>query len=82
MYRDSIYCVVVPGDSLITPRIFSYVQAGCVPLFPFAADYLRYILPLPHSIAWEDLASLSTCASSPTGAATAAQPTATLSAPS
>ena len=55
MYRDSIYCVVVPGDSLITPRIFSYVQAGCVPLFPFAADYLRHILPLPHSIAWEEL---------------------------
>ena len=55
MYRDSAYCVVVPGDSLITPRIFSYVQAGCIPVFPYARSLLPRILPLSRSISWADL---------------------------
>ena len=55
MYRDSAYCVVVPGDSLITPRIFSYLQAGCVPIFPYPRQLLPRILPLPRSIPWEEL---------------------------
>ena len=52
MYKDSIYCVVVPGDSLITPRIFSYVQAGCILLFPYTSSLLPTILPFPRSIPW------------------------------
>ena len=55
MYRDSAYCVVVPGDSLITPRIFSYLQAGCVPIFPYPRQLLPRILPLPRSIPWDEL---------------------------
>ena len=42
LYKRSRFCVVPPGDSYITPRIFSFTAAACVPVFTFNRSFLPY----------------------------------------
>ena len=47
------------GDSAITPRIFSFVAAACIPVFPFSLDYL----PFQHLVPWRNISlSVEPCA--------------------
>ena len=51
LYMRSTFCLVAPGDSLITPRIFSFAAAACVPVFPFPLKFL----PFRSTIPWANL---------------------------
>ena len=49
LYRKARFCVVPPGDSYVTPRIFSFTAAACIPLFTVN----RSVLPFHQAVRWE-----------------------------
>lgn len=42
LYQTSRACVVPPGDTVVTPRLFSMIDALCVPLLAIDAEYLPF----------------------------------------
>ena len=49
LYRRSRFCMVPPGDSYVTPRIYSFTAAACVPIFTMN----RSVLPFQRAVRWE-----------------------------
>jgi hypothetical protein len=49
LYRKARFCVVPPGDSYVTPRIFSFTAAACIPIFTVN----RSVLPFHQAVRWE-----------------------------
>ena len=49
LYRKARFCVAPPGDSYVTPRIFSFTAAACIPLFTVN----RTVLPFQQAVRWE-----------------------------
>ena len=47
LYNRSTFCVLVPGDSAMTPRLFSFTAAACIPVLTISVDFLpfRSIVP-------------------------------------
>ena len=71
MYRDSAYCVVVPGDSLITPRIFRRAASPSSPIHASSSPASSHCRAPSLGMSYP---SLSTSTSSPTGAGMATHP--------
>lgn len=42
LYLRSTFCLVPPGDTLVTPRIFSFTAAACIPVFTYPLHYLPF----------------------------------------
>lgn len=42
LYQSSRACVVPPGDTVVTPRLFSMIDALCVPLLAIDPEYLPF----------------------------------------
>ena len=40
LYNRSTFCVLVPGDSAMTPRLFSFTAAACIPVIVRPGDLL------------------------------------------
>ena len=76
MYRDSAYCVVVPGDSLITPRIFRRAASPSSPIHASSSPASSHCRAPSLGRSYP---SLSTSTSSPTGAGMATHPITTRS---
>ena len=47
LYNRSTFCIVPPGDSVVTPRISSFIAAACIPVFTFSRDYLPFQQIMP-----------------------------------
>mmetsp|Transcript_41531 Transcript_41531/g.102930 ORF Transcript_41531/g.102930 Transcript_41531/m.102930 type:complete len:260 (-) Transcript_41531:50-829(-) len=48
IYKRSTFCVIPPGDSAITTRIFSAVASVCIPVFLVPTRFM----PFPLSVDW------------------------------
>ena len=51
LYNHSTFCIVPPGDSAMTPRIYSFTAALCIPVFTIP----RTFLPFQSQIEWEKM---------------------------
>ncbi|KAJ1635459.1 hypothetical protein T492DRAFT_836013 [Pavlovales sp. CCMP2436] len=51
LYRRSVFCLIAPGDSVVTVRIASAAAALCIPVLLFP----RAFLPFAQSVAWANV---------------------------
>ena len=51
LYNRSTFCVLVPGDSAMTPRLASFLAAACIPVLTMSVDFV----PFGALVPWENI---------------------------